>query len=273
VQHHHAHLAACLADNGWDSDRQVIGVIFDGTGLGTDGKIWGGEFLIGNYAGFKRPYHLAYYPLPGGDASVRQPRRLAATYLWQAGLPWEEWLPPIRALDSQEREILTAQLENGLNTPLTSSMGRLFDAVASLIGIRQIVNYEAQAAIELEHAAALQVEGEYPFAISSSLIDPQPLLAEILEDLKKKTDTALMAARFHRSVVNMVQQICERLRQETGIDQVALSGGVWQNMLLLRSAVRALETAGFQVLTHRQTPPNDGCIALGQVMIADQQLK
>lgn len=273
VQHHHAHLAACLADNGWDSDRQVIGVIFDGTGLGTDGKIWGGEFLIGNYAGFERSYHLAYYPLPGGDASVRQPRRLAAAYLWQAGLPWEAWLSPIQALDSQERVILTAQLENGLNTPLTSSMGRLFDAVASLIGIRQIVNYEAQAAIELEHAAALQADGEYPFAVSGDLIDPQPLLAEILEDLKKKTDTALIAARFHRSVVNMVQQICERLRQETGIDQVALSGGVWQNMLLLRSAVRALETAGFLVLTHWQTPPNDGCIALGQVMIADQQLK
>jgi len=273
VQHHHAHLAACLADNGWESPDQVIGVIFDGTGLGTDGRIWGGEFLLGNYAGFERPYHLAYYPLPGGDAAVRLAKRLAAAYLLQAAIGWDATLPPIQAMHAQERVILEAQLEKGINTPLTSSMGRLFDAVASLIGLRHAVNYEAQAAIELENICLPQEAGEYPFAINDGIIDPKPLLEAVIIDLRNKVAPASIAGRFHRSVVKMVLQVCERLRQERGINYVALSGGVWQNMLLLRQTTAALEKAGFQVLTHRQTPPNDGCIALGQAMIANQQLK
>ena len=273
VQHHHAHLAACLADNHWEKADPVIGVIFDGTGLGTDGKIWGGEFLVGNYDGYYRPCHLADYPLPGGDAAVRQPKRLAAAYLWQAGIPWDDALPPFQAMDGQERSVLLAQLEKGIHTPVTSSMGRLFDAVASLIDLRQVINYEAQAAIELENITVQSSEGDYPFDVQGELIDPKPLLEAILEELKKQTPPGLISARFHRSVIKLVLQVCERLRLETGINTTALSGGVWQNMLLVGQTTAVLEKSGFQVLTHRQTPPNDGCIALGQAMIANQQLK
>ena len=273
VQHHHAHLAACLADNNWEKADPVIGVIFDGTGLGTDGRIWGGEILVGNYDGYYRPCHLADYPLPGGDAAVRQPKRLAAAYLWQAGIPWDDALPPFKAMDGQERSVLLAQLEKGIHTPVTSSMGRLFDAVASLIGLRQVINYEAQAAIELENIAVQSSEGDYPFDVQGELIDPKPLLEAIMEELKQQTPPGLISARFHRSVVKLVLQVCERLRLETGINTTALSGGVWQNMLLVRQTTAVLEKSGFQVLTHRQTPPNDGCIALGQAMIANQQLK
>lgn len=273
VQHHHAHLAACLADNLWDSPEAVIGIIFDGTGLGTDGKIWGGEFLIGNYDGFYRPFHLAEYPLPGGDAAIRQPRRLAASYLWKAGIPWEEDLPPIKALDDQEKSVLLTQLEKSINTPVTSSMGRLFDVVAALLGLRQVINYEAQAAIELENIAACPEKGKYRFNIEAGVIDPKPLLEEILSDLRNGIQANLVAARFHCSVVEMVRAVCDILRKETGIQKVALSGGVWQNMLLTRQAIEGLEKDNFQVLTHQATPPNDGCIALGQALIANQQLK
>ena len=273
VQHHHAHLAACLADNGWQQSEPVIGAIFDGTGLGTDGKIWGGEFLVGDYAGYFRPYHLAYYPLPGGDAAVRQPKRLAAAYLRQAGILWDESLPPFQAMDEPEQSVLLAQLEKGINTPFTSSMGRLFDAAASLIGLRHVIHYEAQAAIELENCAEPSASGDYAFDVRGDVIDPAPLLAALAKDVKNQVPADVLAARFHRSVAGMVLQVCRLLRTQTGTSTVALSGGVWQNMLLLRQTGSMLKEDGFSVLTHRQTPPNDGCIALGQAMIANQQLK
>ena len=277
VQHHHAHLAACLADNRWQSDESVIGIIFDGTGLGTDGHIWGGEFLLGNYAGFERLYHLDYYPLPGGDSAVRNPKRLAAAYLQHAGITWDAQLAPIQALDDQEKTILQTQLDKSVNCPMTSSMGRLFDAVSSLVGLCQVINYEAQAAIELENAIMPQGKQAskdfYPIDIQADIVDPKPLLRAIVKDIENKISPGLIAARFHNSIVHMLVEGCMMIRKTTGSNTVALSGGVWQNLYLLKHAIPALQAAGFTVLSHHHVPANDGCIALGQAMIANKQLQ
>ena len=273
VQHHHAHLAACLADNRSQTDEPVIGVILDGTGLGTDGHIWGGEFLFGNYAGFERLAHLEYYPLPGGDSAVRQPKKLAAAYLKQAGIAWYEDLQPIQALDDQEKNVLNTQLEKDINCPYTSSMGRLFDAVASLIGLRQVINYEAQAAMELEASAEPDIHDSYAFGFDGEIIRPGPLLEALVSDIRNGLQPGKIAAKFHNAVVKMIVEVSRELNRTTGCKIVALSGGVWQNLYLLKQAVPALQAAGFQVLTHRQVPPNDGCIALGQALIANKQLQ
>lgn len=273
IQHHHAHLAACLADNSWQSDEPVIGIIFDGTGLGTDDHIWGGEFLYGNYAGFERMAHLEYYPLPGGDSAVRHPKRLAAAYLTRAGIPWQDTLASIQALSDQEKIILSKQIEKDINCPLTSSMGRLFDAVSSLVGIKQVINYEGQAAIELEHCINSNVQDSYDFNFDGRIISPKPLLESVVMDINNGLQAGEIAAKFHNSVIRMLVNVSKELSHATGSKTVALSGGVWQNMYLLKRAVPALHAAGFQVLTHHQVPPNDGCIALGQALIANKQLQ
>jgi hydrogenase maturation protein HypF len=272
IQHHHAHLAACLADNQWNMDEPVIGAIFDGTGFGTDGAIWGGEFLLGNYSGFERKFHLAYVPQPGGDTATRIPARMALAHLWSAGIPWEDDLAPLQFLNSEEKSILHKQLEQSINAPLTSSMGRLFDASAALIGIRQAVNYEAQAAIEMEAYCLEDENGTYPFSINADTIDPAPLWAALLRDLHSGVSQEHMAARFHTAVTDLVLSVAERLRQESAVNTVVLSGGVWQNKVLLTYSITRLENAGFKVLWHRNIPTNDGGIALGQVMIAMQSL-
>jgi len=268
VQHHHAHVAACMVENGLAGERAVIGVAFDGTGYGDDGAIWGGEFLIADYTGYQRPFHLAYTPLPGGDAAVRKPGRAALAYLWQSGLEWQPELACVLALSPQERAVLLAQLERRLNTPLTSSMGRLFDAVSALVGVRQQVNYEAQAAIELEALADPDESMPYPFDIKpNGAIDPGPLLAAILSDLKNAAPVQKIAARFHNGVAGMVYNVCSLLRDTYGLSEVALSGGVWQNVTLLRKSLQLLEQGGFAVYVHRRAPPNDGGLALGQAAI------
>ena len=268
VQHHHAHLAACLADNGWDSPEPVIGLIFDGTGFGTDGAVWGGEVLFGGYAGYQRKFHLAYTPLPGGDAAVRRPARMALAHLWQANLDWESELAPVQALCPQERSLLRAQLEKEINTPPTSSMGRLFDAAASLAGIRQEVTYEGQAAIEFELLSDLHEQGEYPFRIEQNQIHPAPLWHAMLADLRHGISLPVISARFHNGVAALSLQLCLALRTETSCTTVALSGGVWQNRRLLETTTKRLINSGFKVLLHRQVPANDGGLALGQIMIA-----
>lgn len=273
IQHHHAHLAACLADNQWQTDEPVIGVIFDGTGLGTDGRIWGGEFFYGSYAGFERLSHLTYYPLPGGDLAVMQPKRLSAAYLKQAGLDWDNSLAPIGALSPQELVILSEQIEKDINCPRTSSMGRLFDAVSSLIGLRQVINYEAQAAIELEQLIDPDVEDAYKFDILPDLVEPAPLLSSIISDVQANLQPGIIAAKFHNAVIDMLVEVCLDIKNNTNCTSVALSGGVWQNLYLLKRSIIALESKGFKVLTHKQVPPNDGCIALGQAVIANQHLK
>jgi len=266
VQHHHAHIAACMAENGLTGEKPVIGVAFDGTGYGSDGAIWGGEFLIADYASFRRAAHLRYMPLPGGDAAIRRPCRVALAYLWAAGIPWDESLPPVAAAPAAERAVLERQLQRGLQTVPTSSMGRLFDAVASLAGVRQTVNYEAQAAIELEMLVDGEVEEAYAFGIGEE-VDPAPVIRAVVADVRAEVPAPIIAARFHNGVARMVRDVCLRLRAETGLSAVALSGGVFQNITLMRKTVPLLEEAGFTVYVHRLVPPNDAGIALGQAVV------
>jgi hydrogenase maturation protein HypF len=268
IQHHHAHLASCLADNGWDKPERVIGIIFDGTGYGTDGAIWGGEILLGNYAEINRLYHLTYVPLPGGDLAVRKPARMALAHLRSAEIEWDSDLPPVAELCADERILINTQIARKINSPPTSSMGRLFDAVASLIGIRSTSTYEAQAAIELEAVAASKEQDFYSFELRDHLIDPAPLLHALIADWRSGVSVDILSARFHNSVVRLVLEICQRLRTSENISEVALSGGVWQNRFLLGRSIDILEAHGFNVLYHQSVPSNDGGISLGQAAIA-----
>lgn len=268
VQHHHAHIAACMAEHGLSGERPVIGVSFDGTGYGEDGAIWGGEFLLADYRQYERPYHLTYIPMLGGEAAVRQPWRLALAWLTQADLDWEEDIAPIETAGSEAREMLKRMFEIRINTPLTSSMGRLFDAVSSLANVRQEINYEAQAAIELEALVDPDEEGAYPFALVDENIDPVPVIREIVDDLRAGVSVPKIAARFHNGVAHMVDQVCRAIRDQSEVDEVALSGGVWQNMVLLSRTVQLLRQSGFKIYVHRQVPTNDGGLSLGQAIVA-----
>jgi hydrogenase maturation protein HypF len=273
VQHHHAHVAACMAENGLDGSRSVIGVSFDGTGYGTDGAIWGGEFLIANYVDFRRAAHLAYVPLPGGDTAIRRPYRTALAHLWAAGIPWDEGLEPVKAAPPTERGIIARQMERGLNTVPTSSMGRLFDAVAAIAGVRQAVTYEAQAAIELEMLVDEEEKGAYAWGLGQAEgpleISASPIIRTAVADVRSGVPPGAIAARFHNSLAELVAQVCGRLRDEAGLNEVALSGGVWQNTTLLAKTLDRLQGDGFSVYTHRLVPPNDGGLSLGQAAIAN----
>ncbi|WSQ14085.1 carbamoyltransferase HypF [Streptomyces sp. NBC_01231] len=279
VQHHHAHVAAAMAEHGLDGTRAVIGVAFDGTGHGDDGAVWGGEFLLADYDRFTRFGHLAYVPLPGGDAAVRRPYRMALAHLRAAGIGWSDDLACTAACPPDELRLLERQLERGLNCVPTSSMGRLFDAVSSLAGVCHRAGYEAQAAVELE-GAALHAPAEdttaYAFALHASQedgggavrADPAPVLAAIVDDLRAGVEPALIAARFHRSVTGLVHRICARARERHGLETVALAGGVFANTLLSSACASTLREDGFTVLRHHLVPPNDGGLALGQLMVA-----
>jgi hydrogenase maturation protein HypF len=269
VQHHHAHVAACLADNG--EQGPVIGVAFDGLGYGTDGTIWGGEFLVADLAGFQRVGHLDPVPMPGGAAAIREPWRMAAAYL-DAALPGAA--PAGLGVVERNRSRWDRVVEvarAGVNSPLTSSAGRLFDAVAALAGVRDTINYEGQAAVELEQLADPGERSAYPAAVGGAApfrVAGVDLVRAAVEDLRAGVDPAVVAARFHRGVAGAVVAGCRAARDTTGLATVALSGGVFQNLLLLEAAVAGLEAAGFRVLLHRRVPPNDGGISLGQVAVA-----
>ena len=281
VQHHHAHLAACLAENGVDG--KALGVIWDGTGYGTDGTIWGGEFLLGDAAGYRRAAHLRPFRLPGGEAAIREPARLAVDLLWELygveALAWED-LAPVRHLRPSDRSLLARMLSRGINSPVTSSAGRLFDAVAALLGLRQVVSFEGQAAMALEFAADESVTDAYSMPIggrpgraeddtSPLVLDWAPLVRAILADLRAGLPVGMMAARFHNTLVEAIVSVAERI----GERRVALSGGCFQNRLLVERAAHRLRTAGFEVLLHCQVPPNDGCISLGQIAVAAAALE
>jgi hydrogenase maturation protein HypF len=271
VQHHHAHIAACMAEHSLGAGDQVIGVAFDGTGLGDDGAIWGGEFLVAGYAGYERPYHLEYVRLPGGDAAILRPARVALAHLLAAEIALGD-LPPMRALTSAEKAAVEHQVRTGLNAPPTSSMGRLFDAVASIAGVRHEVNYEGQAAMELEAIADPDEDGAYEFEVDEAVARAGPVIRRAAEDVHAGTPASRIAARFHNAVADMILEVCKRIRRERGLEVVALSGGVFQNVTLLARALPRLEGAGFRVLTHRRVPPNDGGLALGQAVVAAQTL-
>ncbi len=279
VQHHFAHVASLLAEKRLPPERQIIGCCFDGTGYGTDGAIWGGEFMIANGTSFDRVAQLKYTPLPGGDASIRRPYRIALAQLWSAGLDWKEGLACVDACPAAETRLLRQQLEKNVNCVSSSSMGRLFDAVASLMGIRQTVNYEAQAAMEMEALAASVINETnrtgYAFKIVPTWlweVDSSDLLKQICADAESGIPKAVIAARFHHAVATMIVEVCNLLRQRSGLDQVGLTGGVFQNALLLQLATAGLEAAGFEVLTHSVVPPNDGGIALGQALVGRNQV-
>nr|WP_231333330.1 carbamoyltransferase HypF [Actinomadura graeca] len=261
VQHHHAHIASCLADNG--ADGPVIGVAFDGTGLGADGTLWGGEFLVADLRGYRRAGHLAPVPLPGGAAAVREPWRMAAAY----GVPDD--LPVARR---PGWDAVTALAAAGPPlAPATSSMGRLFDAVAAVLGVRDSVTYEGQAAIELEQRADPGERAAYPAAVTAGdvfTVAGSDLVAAVVDDHRAGTGVPVIAARFHNGVAALTVGAARRVRDATGLGTVALSGGVFQNMLLLERAVTGLSEAGFEVLTHHRVPPNDGGISLGQAAVA-----
>ncbi len=276
VQHHHAHMASGLAEHKRPADEQAIGVIFDGTGLGTDGAIWGGEILIGGYGDYQRFAYLKYVPLPGGDAATLKPYRVALAHLWGSGIAWEPELPPVQAAPEAERGIIRQQLDKRLNAPLTSSMGRLFDAVASLIGVLQEVTYEAQGAIWLEAQTDRAEMGAYPFEIGDDepyQIDPAPLFRAIIRDQRAGVPAAKISARFHNGVAQMIADLCQMAREKTDLNSVVLSGGVFQNHTLQGKTVPLLQAAGFTVYTHRLVPPNDGGLALGQAAVAAYKLK
>ena len=265
VQHHHAHIAAVMVEHGVPADQKVIGYAFDGTGYGTDGAIWGGEVLVAGYDGFERVAHLKYVPLPGGDATIRKPYRAALSHLWAAGVEWAPDLAPVRAAPVAELAVLARQLERSVYTVATSSMGRLFDAVSSLLGVRHTVSYEAQAAIELETLATGRIGTErvYRFDVAGDEIDAGPVLRAIVADLREGCAIGPVALGFHVAVARLVGDSADRLRRSTGLDTVALSGGVFQNVLLVGQSRAELTGRGFRVLTHRLVPPNDGGLALG----------
>jgi hydrogenase maturation protein HypF len=274
VQHHHAHVAAVMAEHGLCGGSPVIGVAFDGTGYGPDAAVWGGEVLLADYKGFHRFAHLRYVPLPGGDAAVERPYRMALAHLAAAGVAWDPWLPPVAACPPAERAVLRHQLGTGLNCVPTSSMGRLFDAVASIAGVRHVVDYEAQAAIELEGLArTVPASAGYAFEVTPGdddtvLADPGPVVRAVASDVAAGVPAALVGARFHRAVVALVVDLAVGARDQGAGSTVALTGGVFQNALLLSGARTALGDNGFTVLCHRQVPPNDGGLALGQVLVA-----
>jgi hydrogenase maturation protein HypF len=273
VQHHHAHIAAVMAEHGLDGATEVFGFAFDGTGYGTDGAVWGGEVLLANYKGFQRVAQLKYVPLAGGDVSVLRPYRMALSHLWAAGIAWEADLAPVDACPPDERTALAHQLETGFGCVPTSSMGRLFDAISALAGVRQVVAYEAQAAIELEGVCRGVDCGTsvYAFGIgredASLLIDPAPVINAVVRDRRAGVSAGVIGARFHRAVADMVVDLASTEGDPS--QTVALSGGVFQNGLLLELTLKGLQARGFHAITHRFVPPNDGGIALGQLLVGN----
>jgi hydrogenase maturation protein HypF len=274
VQHHHAHVASCMVDNGLD--RPVIGVSFDGSGFGTDGMVWGGEFLLGDYRRFDRVAHIEYLPMAGGELAIRRPYRLAAGYLHALFGADLLDIAFLNTIPEEELSIIRGQVDKGINTPLTSSCGRLFDAVSALLGIRGIITFEGQAAIDMEMASyGDRPWKSYPFGIENKeglrLIRVKPLFEAILDDLKNGCTAAGIGLGFHHSVASMIRAVVVPLSEETGVRAVALSGGCFQNRLLLSLTVPLLSAAGLEVFTHQQAPCNDGGIALGQAAIAAKQ--
>ncbi len=283
VQHHHAHIASVLAEHGLSGP--VIGVAADGTGYGSDGAVWGCEIMTAELTGFERLAHLAYVPLPGGEQAIRQPWRITAAYLAQAyGDAFLELdIPFVRQLDRSKWRTLSQMIARNLNCPPTSSLGRLFDAVAALLCIRSEVEYEGQAAIELEmlaaSAAKVGQEESYPFEVRSreagkpALLDVAPLIRAIVSDIQHGVSTAQIAGRFHSSIADLLARTCLTAREQSGLNEVALSGGVFQNRLLLEQLVERLAKMAFRVYTNRRVPPNDGGLSLGQLVVAAARIQ
>jgi hydrogenase maturation protein HypF len=273
IQHHHAHVAACMADNGIEG--KVIGVAFDGLGYGTDGNLWGGEFLVAGYSRFARVAHLQYIPMAGGTQAIREPWRMAASYLWHVygddflklGIEFTD------SMDIEKWRVLKNLIRRSINAPLTSSVGRLFDAVSALLGVCRFSTYEGQAAIELEGIASEDYHPPYDYEVVENSIKPNRIFPGIIKDLKNNIPIDVIASRFHSTIADMVVNMCNRIRNDSHLDRVALSGGVFQNMILLRQVVNRLRDEGFKVYIPHRVPVNDGGISLGQAVIANSKIK
>jgi hydrogenase maturation protein HypF len=271
VQHHHAHIASCMADNGLTG--RVIGVAFDGTGYGTDGQIWGGEILTCDFRSFERRAHLCYVPLAGGDQAVRQPWRSALAWLRES-LGEEALrldLPFTRVVPEEQIAVVDALITRGIRTVDTSSCGRLFDAVSSLLGVRHEVTYEGQAAIELEMIAT-EADSSYSFEFQESVIDLRPMIAAIVRDIHSGVTPGEISAKFHRTLGDVIVEGCLLLRRSEKLNRVCLSGGTFHNLRLLEYATAALSARGLEVFIHRRVPTNDGGLSLGQAMIGAANL-
>ncbi len=270
VQHHHAHLASCLAEHG--VEEPAIGIIFDGTGYGADGHIWGGEFLVGDIKSYERVGHFRYQPMPGGDLATKQPWRMALSYLQSTYGEIPERVKVFDGIAENELRLVFQATMKGINAPLTSSCGRLFDAVAALLGLRQKVSFEGQAAMQLEMIADPTQSQPYPYSLfhdaDQIIFDPIPLIDGIVKDHTAGLPAAQISGRFHVSLAVMIEEVCDQIRLRTGLSLVVLSGGVFQNCLLTEMALGCLEKSNFKVLTHSLVPPNDGGLALGQAVIA-----
>ena len=271
VQHHHAHIVSGMAEHRLEG--AVIGVACDGTGYGPDGTVWGGEVLVADAGGFERAAHLACVPMPGSAAAIREPWRMAVSYLqdaFGAGL-WGLNLPVLREAGPDKVQLMLEMAVKRLNSPLTSSLGRLFDGVAAIAGLRSRVTYEGQAAMELEMAAAEETGSVYDYAWEEGApcrILPAPIIRGVAADVGKGLGVPAISAKFHNTLVRMFSDLCESIRRQRGLDRVVLSGGVFQNARLLTGLIPALASRGFEVYSHRLVPANDGGIALGQALIA-----
>jgi hydrogenase maturation protein HypF len=268
VQHHHAHVLSCMAENDVMADSGVIGFAFDGTGYGLDGTLWGSEVLVVSEEGFRREFHLRPFRLPGGENAIREPCRTAFSVLFET-FGEEAGKLDLLPLNMTEKDFFTTMIKKNVNSPFTTGMGRLFDAVASLIGLRHRVSFHAQSAIALEQLALGTVDpGSYSFAIDEGIIDYRPMIRMITEDILSEVPGGLIARRFHNTIADMIITISESLGRDTGFRRVALTGGVFQNTILLQNVTGALKERGFLPLLHQLVPANDGGISLGQVVAA-----
>jgi hydrogenase maturation protein HypF len=254
-------------------DGPVIGLSFDGTGYGADGNIWGGEILVADHKTYRRAAHLSYTPMPGGAAAVKEPWRMAVSYLYDAfGDAFMDLdLPILKGIDEKRIKIMVEMIQKKVNSPDTSSLGRLFDGIAAMIGIRSHVSFEGQAAMELEMLAEKTTATTYDYDRVSGDVRQvlfQPIIRGVVKDMQKGMEPSEISGKFHSTLVRMFSELCEIIGKETGLNRVVLSGGVFQNSFLLTGLIQTLTRNNFQVFTHTLVPPNDGGIALGQAMVA-----
>jgi len=271
VQHHHAHIVSAMAEN--RIDGTVIGLSFDGTGYGTDNAVWGGEVLIADTGKFSRAAHFSYVPMPGSAAAIKEPWRMAVSYLYDAldeGF-WDLDLPLLKTVDTQKIQIMVDMVNSRVNSPLTSSLGRLFDGIAAMVGIRNHVYYEGQAAMELEMLAQDHADGiyEYEWTAADSLqISPRPLIRGVVKDMAQGIPPSVISRKFHQTLTHLFAELCKTIRKDSGLNRVVLSGGVFQNSILLTDLTKALEKENFKVFSNTLVPTNDGGISLGQALVA-----
>jgi hydrogenase maturation protein HypF len=278
VQHHHAHIASCMAEN--NLDEEVIGVALDGSGLGEDGNIWGGEFLLSNLKDYKRVGHLKYKAMPGGEQVIHQPWRMAFSYLYSyfGEDILKQNLPIIKRNKMKKLNLLRQMIDRNINSPITSSCGRLFDAVASLIGLRDEVDFEGQAAMELESICQLKYKGNYSYNIiqkaeSEFIIDTENMFYQIIDDLKNNKDREEIATKFHNTLADITVSMCVKIREKYKINKVVMSGGVFQNSFLLTQTIKRMKKQNFALFLHKKMPPNDACISLGQAVIGNTRIQ